>query len=58
MCELDNEFIEESIYCESYQLARKLERLITQESVTLTNGETLIRVGRINQLIKELECSI
>jgi hypothetical protein len=58
MCELDNEFLEESIYCESHQLARKLERLITQESVTLTNGETLIRVGRINQLIKELECSI
>ena len=39
MCELDNEFLEESVYCESHQLARKLERLITQESVTLTNGE-------------------
>jgi hypothetical protein len=58
MCELENDFIEESIYCESQQLAWKLEKLITQETVTLTNGETLIRVGRINQLIKELECSI
>ena len=52
MCDWDND-----IHCEKQQLAWKLEYLFN-ETVTLTNGETLVRVGKIQQLIEELECSI
>jgi hypothetical protein len=53
VCDWDND-----IHCEKQEVAWKLEGLINQETITLTNGETLIRVGKIKQLIKELECSI
>ena len=53
MCDWDND-----IHCQKQLVAWELEGLINKETVTLTNGETLIRVGKIQQLIKELECSI
>ena len=45
-------------YCEKQQLAHKLERLCTKQFTTDQNGVDYVRVQHIENLIKELECSI
>lgn len=53
MCSADGEE-----YCEKQKLAWELESLCTRVFTTDQNGVNYVRVQHIENLIKELECSI
>ena len=58
MSEWDETEILESEYCEKQQLAWKLQSLCDKEFRTDERGVNFVRVQFIENLIKELKCSI
>ena len=58
MCNLTAVSITDDDFCEKCQLTFKLEALITKQFTTDQNGVNYVRVQHIENLIKELECSI
>ena len=58
MCNLSKSSIIDDDFCEKFDIASKLERLLTKHTTTDQYGGIYVRAQYIENLIKELECSI
>ena len=56
MCDINDDTTDG--YCEKFKLEIKLRQLLGKQFTTDQNGVNYIRVQHIENLIKELDCSI
>ena len=56
MCDMNDDSLDG--YCEKFKLEMKLKALVTNQFTTDENGVNYVRVQFIENLMKELECSI